>query len=103
MMLMLSRRCRIRLLLAASGLALCCGSCQQGPHRLAEERREPQDRNSPAFKAGETAHEIANGAERAARTAAHKIDESAKKAREGWKAKAREDREKPPAHEDGRP
>lgn len=91
------------LLLAVSIPALFCGSCQPGPHRTAEERHEPADRNSPAFKAGEAAHEIADGAAKAARTAARKLDEGAEKAREGWKAKAREDREKQLPHSDTRP
>jgi hypothetical protein len=80
------------------GLALLCGGCREEPHRTAEEqRRDPPDRNSAAFKAGEAAHQIANEAERAARTAARKLDEGAERAREGWKAKGREDRDKAPA------
>jgi vacuolar-type H+-ATPase subunit H len=59
---------------------------------VADEQTQPQDRTSPAFKAGEAAHEIVNGAEKAAKAAGRKIDESARKAREGWKEKAREDR-----------
>jgi hypothetical protein len=78
-------------------------ACQPGGRRAAEEQRETQDRNSPAFKAGAAAHEIANEAERAARVAAKKLDEGARKAREGWKAKEKEDRERPRAGSEGRP
>jgi hypothetical protein len=81
-------------------LSLCVVGCKPGPHRIADEKAEPQDRTSPAFKAGEAAHEIVHGAEKAAKAAGRKIDESARKAREGWKEKAREDRKPDPRLED---
>jgi hypothetical protein len=74
-------------------LSLGIGSCRPGPHRVADDQTQAQDKNSPAFKAGEAAHEIVNGAEKTAKAAGRKIDESARKAREGWKEKAREDRQ----------
>jgi hypothetical protein len=80
--------------------SLCVIGCKPGPHRIANEQAEPQDKTSPAFKAGEAAHEIVTGAEKAAKAAGRKIDESARKAREGWKEKAREDRKRDPRVED---
>jgi vacuolar-type H+-ATPase subunit H len=61
---------------------------------VSDERASPQDRNSPAYKAGETAHDIVKGAEKAAKAAGRKIDESARKAREGWREKSRERNER---------
>jgi HPt (histidine-containing phosphotransfer) domain-containing protein len=66
-------------------------ACQSSGQREAERRREEQDRNSAAFKAGEAAHKIANEAEKLGADAGRKLDESAHKAREGWKAEKRKD------------
>jgi len=52
------------------------------------------DQNSPAYKVGEAAHEVAKHAARTAEAAGRQLKESARKASEGWKAKAKEDREK---------
>jgi len=52
------------------------------------------DRNSAAYKVGEAAHEVAKHAEKAAEAAGRQLNESARKAAEGWKAKEKEDREK---------
>ncbi len=62
--------------------------------RAVQREREERDRNSAAFKAGEVAHEIAKHAEKAAAIAERKLEESARKAGEGWKQKEKEDREK---------
>jgi hypothetical protein len=56
--------------------------------------RGERDRDSPAFKAGQAAHEIASHAEKTAAEAARELQETARKAKEGWKQKEREDREK---------
>jgi hypothetical protein len=53
-----------------------------------------RDRDSPAFKAGQAAHVIASHAEKTAAEAARELQETARKAKEGWKQKEREDREK---------
>ncbi len=58
--------------------------------------RKGRDQDSPAFKAGEAAHEIATHAEKTAVEAERQLKESARKAKEGWKQKEREDREKSP-------
>ncbi|MGB6946597.1 MAG: hypothetical protein WBE37_29640 [Bryobacteraceae bacterium] len=57
-------------------------------------KRQGRDQDSPAFKAGEAAHEIAKHAEKTAVEAERQLKESARKAKEGWKQKDREDREK---------
>ncbi len=75
-------------------LLLIASACQTDSQREAERHREEQVRNSAAFKAGEAAHRIANEAERATAAAARKLDESARKAHEGWKEQSREDRER---------
>jgi hypothetical protein len=62
--------------------------------REAQREREQRDRDSAAFKVGEAAHEIAKHAEKAAAVAERKLEDSARKASEGWKQKEREDREK---------
>ena len=67
-------------------------ACQSEGEREAERRRLEQDRNAAAFKAGQVAHEIAREAARVGAAAARKLDESARKAREGWKAEERRDR-----------
>lgn len=82
------------ILVAITCSALMCGGCRPGPHRVAEEHREQPDKTSPAYKAGEAAHDITKGMERAAKAAGRKLDEGARKAREGWKEKEREDRER---------
>ena len=51
------------------------------------------DQNSPAYKVGEAAHEVAKHAERTAAAAEREIKENARKAAEGWKAKDKEDRD----------
>jgi hypothetical protein len=74
-------------------VAVLSNACQSEGEREAERRRLEQDRNSAAFKAGQAAHEIAKEAAKAGAAAARKLDESARKAREGWKAQERKDRE----------
>jgi hypothetical protein len=63
-------------------------------------RKEP-DRDSPAFKAGAAAHDIAKQAaktaaeaERQLRESERQLQDSARQVKEGWKQKEREDREK---------
>lgn len=63
--------------------------------REAERERKQTDQNSAAFKAGEAAHEMAKHAEKTAAEAAHALQDGARKAREGWKQKEQEDRDKP--------
>jgi hypothetical protein len=60
-----------------------------------------RDQDSPAFKVGEAAHDIAKHAEKTAAAAERELEESrrqlqesARKAKEGWQQKEREDREK---------
>ena len=65
-----------------------------GCSRHARQRDAERDRDSPAFKAGQAAHEIASHAEKTAAEAARELEETARKAKEGWKQKEREDREK---------
>jgi hypothetical protein len=60
----------------------------------AERAREHQDRNSAAYKAGKTARELATEAEKAAAAAGRKLDDAARKAREGWREQENEDRNK---------
>jgi hypothetical protein len=68
--------------------------------------RKESDRDSPAFKVGAAAHEIAKHAEKTAAEAERELElskrqlqESARKAKEGWQQKDREDREKSsPSH-----
>ena len=74
-------------------VAVISTGCQSQSQREAERRREEQDRSSAAFRAGEAAHKIAKEAERAAAAAGRKLDDSARKAREGWKEQERKDRE----------
>lgn len=62
--------------------------------RDAERERQLRDEHSAAFKVGEAAHELAKHAEKAADAAGRALEENARKANEGWKAKDREDREK---------
>ncbi|MBV9771408.1 MAG: hypothetical protein JOZ32_17690 [Bryobacterales bacterium] len=79
-------------LLMILALGACSGPTER--EREAQREREQRDRNSAAFKAGEAAHEIAKQAAKAAAIAERKLEESARKADEGWKQKAKEDREK---------
>jgi hypothetical protein len=74
-------------------VAIIPAACQNQREREAESRREEQDRSSAAFKAGQAAHKFAKEAEKVGAAAARKLDESARKAREGWKAQERKDRE----------
>lgn len=87
-------RCLVALL-----AILTVSSCAHKSERQREVERERQlrDEHSAAFKVGEAAHELAKHAEKAADAAGRAIEENARKANEGWKAKAREDRDK--AHE----
>ena len=87
---MASIRCGVGLLII---LTSACSHPSEQP-REAQREREERDRNSAAFKVGETAHEIAKQAEKAAAVAGRKLEESARKASEGWKQKEKEDREK---------
>lgn len=81
----------VAILAIAAGLL---SACQTERQREAERQREQQDQNSAAFRAGEAAHEIAKKAEKAAVAVGRKLDDSARKAEEGWKEQARRDREK---------
>lgn len=62
--------------------------------REAEHERQLRDEHSAAYKVGEAAHELATHAAKAADAAGRVLQENARKANEGWKAKAREDRDK---------
>jgi|HubBroStandDraft_6_1064221.scaffolds.fasta_scaffold1375070_1 hypothetical protein len=84
-------RFRAELLILVT-LSACSHPSEQ--QRRAERERDDRDRSSAAFKAGEAAHEIAKQAERTAAAAERKLEESARKASEGWSQKEREDREK---------
>lgn len=75
--------------IAAFFVLLTVSACS---HRSRE--RQQRDQNSVAFKAGEAAHEIAKKAAGAAAEAGRELQENARKAREGWNAKERQDREK---------
>ena len=83
---------------AAIAVVLCAvaSGCQSDrareAQREAEQRRVQNDKDSPAFKAGQAAHEIARKTGEAAAAAARKLDESARKAREGWKEQGQKDR-----------
>jgi uncharacterized protein YceK len=80
-------RCLLSLLIVLLTLSGCSSSRRGG------------DQDSPAFRAGEAAHEIAKHAEKTAVEAERQLKENARKAKEGWKQKEREDREKPsPQH-----
>jgi hypothetical protein len=57
-------------------------------------RQAQRDQDSAAFKVGAAAHEIAKDAEKTAAAAERQLQESARKAKEGWKQKEREEREK---------
>jgi hypothetical protein len=83
-------------------LALLPTACRPGPDRQVERQSEKkEDKNSPAYKAGQTAHEIATDAVKAAKAAGRKLDEGARKAREGWNDKAKEaDKARDKAKED---
>jgi hypothetical protein len=76
-------RCRVGLLiiLAITG----CSHSNKGKER---------DQDSPAFKVGEAAHEIAKHAAKTAAEAERQLQENARKAKEGWQKKEREDRGK---------
>jgi hypothetical protein len=77
-------RCRFPLIALFITITVATG-CDTGSRRDAERRREEQDRNSAAFRAGQAAHEVAREADKAAAEAARKLDESAREAREGWR------------------
>jgi hypothetical protein len=83
--------------LATLAVCLALGGCKSEEQRRAEReaqyRREQADRGSPAYKAGQAAHELARKAEHAAAVAGRELNESARKAREGWKDQAQRDRE----------
>ena len=85
---------RNRVVSAFLGIGLALTGCQSAQQREAERRREVEDRNSPAYKAGEAAHKIAREAENAASAAGRKLQESARKAREGWKEQSSKERER---------
>ncbi len=83
---------------ATLGLALaltsaCTSARDREAKREAEYRQQQADRNSAAFRAGEAAHELTRKAEHAAAVAGRELNESARKAREGWKEQAQRDRE----------
>jgi hypothetical protein len=84
-------RCVVGLLLIVT-LSACSHPTER--ERDAQRAREESDRNSAAFKVGEAAHEIAKHAEKTAAAAERELEESARKAREGWKQKEKEDRDK---------
>jgi hypothetical protein len=82
---------------AAAGLSFATLACtsprDREAQREAEYRRQQNDRNSAAFRAGEAARELTRKAEHAAAVAGRELNESARKAREGWKEQSRRDRE----------
>jgi hypothetical protein len=88
---MTPQRFMLPMLLIAALLAAGCGTQGQ---RGAERQRVEQDAKSAAYKAGEAAHRIVREAEKASAAAARKLDESARKAREGWKEEPRKDQDK---------
>jgi hypothetical protein len=81
-------------------VALIFAGCSQPGERKKEASKEAsketdqQDRNSPAFKAGKVAHEIAKQTGKAAAAAGRQLEDGARKAHEGWKEQAKEDRER---------
>jgi hypothetical protein len=83
------------ILAAWIGLATtaCTSARDREAQREAEYRREQADRNSAAYRAGEAARELTRKAEHAATVAGRKLDESARKAREGWNDQTKRDRE----------
>lgn len=83
---------RITAFLMILTMSACSHRSQR--QRDAQREREQRDQNSAAFKVGEAAHEIAKHAEATAAAAQRQLEENARKAREGWKEKEREDREK---------
>ncbi len=86
---------RLKLLFATLAAAILLSTgCETARQREAERQREEQDQKSAAFRAGQAAHEIAKEAEKAAAAAGRKLDESARKAREGWKDQERKDQER---------
>lgn len=88
------RPCIIAALILSITMTACETSQQREAKRAAEERRLENDRNSAAFKSGQMAHEIARRAEQAAAAAGRKLNEDARKAREGWKEQERKDRQR---------
>lgn len=72
--------------------ALVTGACQSQQQRQAERRRVEQDRDSAAFKAGQAAHKVATATGKVAAAAGRRIGEGVKKAHEGWKDQAQQDR-----------
>jgi hypothetical protein len=72
-------------------VVLFMSACQTQEQRDAERQRERQDPKSTAYKAGEAARRLATEAERASAAAARKLDDSARKAREGWREQERKD------------
>jgi hypothetical protein len=80
----------------AAGLLtlLTLSACSHSSEREAQREREERDRSSAAFKVGEAAHDIAKHAEKTAAAAERQLQDSARKAREGWKQKEKEDHER---------
>ena len=76
-------RCRIAVLLLLS-LSACSRHSQRD-----------RDENSAAFKVGEAAHEVAKHAEKTAAAAGRQLEDSARKASEGWKQKKKRTARKP--------
>jgi hypothetical protein len=66
--------------------------CRSEHAREVKQERVERDRDSAAFRMGEAAHEAAKDAGRAAAVAARKLDEDARRAREGWKEQERKDK-----------
>jgi hypothetical protein len=69
----------------AAVVVMFLGTVSCRPPGQVDAEREKRDRDSAAYRAGQSAHKIANEAERAADEAARKLKEGAQKAREGWK------------------
>jgi hypothetical protein len=80
--------------LAAAVVVVFLPACHTRQQRDAERERDRQEVNSAAYKAGEAARRIATEAEKASAAAARKVDESARKARAGWREQERKDRDR---------
>ena len=90
-------RSKAKFVVTAAVLSFATVACTSARDREAQReagyRREQNDRNSAAFRAGQAARELTRKAEHAAAVAGRQLDDSARKAREGWKEQSRRDRE----------
>ena len=88
------RPSRLMALAAVGVVAVFVSACQTQQQRNAERERERQDAKSAAYRAGEALRRLATEAEKASAVAARKLDDSARKAREGWREQERRDQER---------